>query len=276
MQLKRLRNIILLVIILLLTLLSLLDLKTFQKEALASVNVFSNASEQTTKSVSQLTYDMSCQDKLKGNILVKYGRNQSMFNRVKGFRQQIKLNPYSTIQDQYTLVYKALLENNQSSLYQFLSVLKDSLKLKKCNQNDVARIVVELVQNLPYRFIHYNSCNYWTEKDEFHAIPCESNANPLGVLAPYETCFNAYGDCDSKALLAYQMLDFFDIPVNIWWSDVYHHAIIGIAFLDIPILSAKYILKDGRYYYAADLTSRDEIGHINPLYSNLNNWKIIL
>jgi len=219
----------------------------------------------------------ACKDPIFGNVRIGFNADLSTYNDLKKSRIDLPFSKLSdlTLSDQYAIVYGELLQNNQKALAPFLKSLKDSLKFKKCTQTDVSRIVVQLVQNIPYRFIHYNSCQYWINQDD-HIAPCESNAKPLGVIGPYEVCVNAYGDCDSKALLAYQMLKWFNIPVNIWWSEVYHHAIIGIAYIDVQDLSAKYKIVNGKYYYTADLTTYEPIGKLKPIHSNLDNWKIIL
>lgn len=219
----------------------------------------------------------SCKDPNIGNVQIDFNSDITMFNQIKKRRNTFPVDQVSKLPliDQYAIVYGELLQNNQKALAPFFKSLKDSLKFKKCTQTDVSRIVVQLVQNIPYRFIHYNSCQYWINQYD-HITPCESYAKPLGVIGPYEVCVNEYGDCDSKALLAYQLLKWFNIPANIWWSDVYHHAIIGIAYIDVQDLSAKYKIVNSKYYYTADLTTNDPIGKLKPNYANLDNWKIIL
>lgn len=86
---------------------------------------------------------------------------------------------------------------------------------------------------------------------------------PLGVIA------RRYGDCDSKALLLYSLLEKMGYDCVLMWSYQYSHVMLGLAVNG----SGENKRYNGRKYYFLETTQPGwAIGEISPKWNNLNYW----
>ena len=88
---------------------------------------------------------------------------------------------------------------------------------------------------------------------------------PLGTLAYH------FGDCDSKALLLYVILEKMGVDCAMLWSYKYKHAMLGIN------LSGRgdYLTANGKKYYFLETTYPEwSIGDLPPEFNNTRFWFI--
>lgn len=134
----------------------------------------------------------------------------------------------------------------------FDTILKGfSEVFKKENLSDIDKIyfMISFVQNIKYK----------RPGGELDLLP------PLGTLA------TKYGDCDTKALLLYLILEKAGVDCVMFWSFQYKHAMLGIS---IPA-SGNYKTNNGKKYYFVETTYPGwMIGDIDPEMNNLSFWYV--
>ncbi|MFN5458476.1 MAG: hypothetical protein ACK5AY_01075 [Bacteroidota bacterium] len=160
-----------------------------------------------------------------------------------------------------------------------ISMFDSIKKQKKPNSKEFAEIIGTFIQRIPYVLVHDKTCEELmssAQSDEFiqqyhsEGKECFQNCR-FGVQAPAEFGFNLKGDCDTRALLAFTILDHYGYDVAILISEVYGHAILGIGLPYSGLYKSSY----GVQYYAWELTAKDwQPGLLPPQVGNMYNWKI--
>lgn len=171
-------------------------------------------------------------------------------------------------------------ENFWGSVYQelvkdsnpHLNVLIDSLKiLSKKNGLDnaeFAEMVVSFVQDIPYSYVRSEACTDADNKGK----PCVGNM-ALGILSPYEFLHTLYGDCDTRAVLIYAILEKCGYDPMIVISNEYAHAMLA---LNIPS-AGDHLKHRGKNYYFWETTGKGwPIGMLPPNSNNVDYWKVAL
>ena len=93
----------------------------------------------------------------------------------------------------------------------------------------------------------------------------------LDLFPPMGTLAYRYGDCDSKSLLLYVILEKMGIDCAMLWSFNYKHAMLGIK------VSARgdYLIANGKKYYFLETTYPNwNIGNLPPEFNNTRYWFI--
>ena len=93
----------------------------------------------------------------------------------------------------------------------------------------------------------------------------------LDLLAPLGTLAKQYGDCDTKAILLYVLLEKLGVDCAMMWSYKYKHALLGIN------ISARgdYKRLNGKKYYFLETTYPGwSIGNLPPEFKNKSYWII--
>jgi hypothetical protein len=136
------------------------------------------------------------------------------------------------------------------SYYKFGDILKgfdEVFKVEKMNDRDKVYFIITFVQNIEYK----------RPGGELDLLP------PLGTLA------TRFGDCDTKALLLYIILENAGIDCVMYWSFQYKHAMLGVNINS----RGKSKLHNGRNYYFVETTYPGwEIGDIDPAMDDLSLW----
>lgn len=142
-----------------------------------------------------------------------------------------------------------------------------------------AEMVVTFVQEIPYVLVHDGSCRDAVSQGgfvaEYHAQkrPCLPNVF-AGVQSPYEFTHTLKGDCDTRSLLAYTLLDRLGIGASVWISREYGHSILGV---EVPANSRNYKRVSGNRHFAVELTEKGfRIGMIAAEHTDMDNWNIVL
>jgi hypothetical protein len=165
-------------------------------------------------------------------------------------------------------IYRNLVDQTGNEL----DYLADSLlNVGRSNQFDnlnLARLTVSFVQDIPYSYVIPSDCeNYRTT-----GKPCLGNV-PYGIISPYEFLHTLYGDCDTRAVLLYVLLQKMGFDPMIVVSDEYAHAMLA---LNIPA-QGDYLRYEGKKYYFWETTATGwAIGMLPPESNNKNYWKIAL
>jgi hypothetical protein len=146
--------------------------------------------------------------------------------------------------------------------------LKEISKKESLNRRELAELVVTFVQDIPYSYVRAEACSEAENKGK----PCIGNI-ALGILSPYEFIHSLYGDCDTRAVLIFAMLDEMGFDPMIVVSNEYAHAMLA---LNLPA-SGDFIRHNGKKYYFWETTGKGwPLGMLPPNSNNINYWKIAL
>lgn len=202
----------------------------------------------------------------------KYGIKNSDFVNAKIFKNSLSENlPYSKI------IY-SIKENDKNNLQQVYRMFDKIQAKRNLSKEKFAEMVVSFVQNIPYSMILPGSCDAKDYNSEYirqylqdKKAPC-SAFQKFGINTPVEFLVNLNGDCDTRTLLVFTILERYKYDVVLLSSDVYQHSIIGI---NLPYQGARYEFMNKSYIFW-ETTSFSPPGIIDNEISNTNNWYISL
>lgn len=165
-------------------------------------------------------------------------------------------------------IYASLVDQAGSSL----DYLADSLMRvgsdKGLSRLDLARLTVSFVQDIPYSYVVPSGCEDYLDSGK----PCLGNV-PYGIIGPYEFVHTLYGDCDTRSVLLYMLLEEMRFEPMIVVSQEYAHAMLA---LSIPA-HGDFISHKGRKYYFWETTAKGwGIGMLPPDSNNVDYWEIAL
>jgi hypothetical protein len=142
-------------------------------------------------------------------------------------------------------LYARLVQQNRSTV----TFLTDSLLRISTTNNlsraELAELAVTFVQDIPYSYVLNVDCSTF----QTYGKPCIGNI-PYGIISPYEFVHTLYGDCDTRAVLLYILLEGLGFDPMIAVSHQYAHAMIA---LDIPA-TGSYLTHRGKKYYMWETT----------------------
>jgi hypothetical protein len=146
-------------------------------------------------------------------------------------------------------VYKRVYNFSVPQMRVVLEGLNKIFEQEKFGAKDRVIFIITFIQNIPY----------------------ERPGGLLDLFPPLGTLAYRYGDCDSKALLLYVLLEKIGIDCAMLWSYNYKHAMLGIH------LSARgdFLTANGKKYYFLETTYPNwNIGDIPPEFNNTRFWFI--
>jgi hypothetical protein len=150
---------------------------------------------------------------------------------------------------------------------------------KKLNQMEFAEMVVSCIQDIPYSFVFQEEClpaeNYEASiRSILEECPdcCLGNI-PYGIQNPVSFLKNLKGDCDTRTVLIYSILKYYNYDVAILNSEFYRHSIIGI---NLPA-NGVYKLHYGKKYVVWETTAKYfEAGTLPNNFKDITHWNVIL
>ncbi|MEO9869747.1 hypothetical protein [Ekhidna sp.] len=165
-------------------------------------------------------------------------------------------------------VYSSLIKDSKSYIDFMVDSLIDISIEQKLTRSELAEMIVTFVQDIPYSYVRSEDC----EKSENNGKPCIGNI-ALGLLSPYEFLHSLYGDCDTRAVLIYTILEELAFDPMIVVSNEYAHAMLA---LNIPA-AGDHLKYRGKNYYFWETTAKGwPVGILPPTTNNVNYWKIAL
>jgi len=102
-------------------------------------------------------------------------------------------------------------------------------------------------------------------------IKYERPGGALDLFPPLGTIAYRFGDCDSKALLLYVILEKMGVDCAMLWSYNYKHAMLGIKVNG----RGNFLTANGKKYYFLETTYPNwDMGEIPPEFNNVSFWFI--
>ena len=176
-------------------------------------------------------------------------------------------------------LYNDLSVFDKPKLDSLINYFETRRRVANLNPLATAEMVVTFIQEIPYVLVHDGSCSealrYGGFIADYHLQRKECLSNVVaGVQSPYEFVHTMKGDCDTRTLLAYTLLDRLKISCSVWVSKAYGHSVLG---LGVPAGSPNYKVVSGRRHYATEMTVKGfRAGMVAPEHRNMNNWNVVL
>ncbi len=144
-----------------------------------------------------------------------------------------------------------------------------------------AEMVVSSIQNIPYFLVHEFDCIQSSASNnvsaDFHRENGSEYCLPnvaFGLTTPSEFVRTFKGDCDTRALYLYNVLDRLGFDVAILVSVEYGHAVLGI---NLPYEGKRLRSHTGKSYSVWETTAPDwKPGQLDPSVSDMRLWKIAI
>ncbi|WP_420576529.1 hypothetical protein [Ekhidna sp.] len=165
-------------------------------------------------------------------------------------------------------IYSKLVKDSQTHIDFLVDSLSSIALMEELSRTELAELIVTFVQDIPYSYVRVEDCSEANNQGK----PCIGHI-ALGLLSPYEFLHSLYGDCDTRAVLIYAMLEKLGYDPMIVVSNEYAHAMIA---LNIPA-RGDHLRYRGKNYYFWETTGKGwPIGMLPPNSNNINYWKIAL
>jgi Ca2+/Na+ antiporter len=208
----------------------------------------------------------------------KFKVRQDFYPNSKNNREQLNISTYNS-STYWHNVYGAIIRNDNGKLTEICKMFSDIGKQKNLNRNEFADMVVTSVQWIPYVLVLEKSCEESIYDGGFvsdylaQGKPCLGGIK-FGIQSPVEFMSNFKGDCDTRALLCFQILDYFKYDVAVLVSETYGHSVLGISS---NVGGGDYVKYKGKRYYGWETTSIGfKAGHMAPDCSNMRYWSVAL
>ena len=176
-------------------------------------------------------------------------------------------------------LYQYLITQDTPYLDLIIEELTQIQQTKQLDQFEFAEMVVTFIQDIPYALVFEGRCS-----DSSHHTPetqrvldacpeCCIGFIPNGVQTPIAFMGDLKGDCDTRTVIIYAILNYFGYDVAILNSNYYRHSILG---LHIPS-TGTYKLHNGKRYYVWETTNKNyTLGNIPKNYRRMNYWDVVL
>ena len=263
----------------------LIDPLTFKKNGFVKIFEPKEIKLETEKTDYLVKKDIKWYDYFANIYEIKYNTRYLSFLETKQNHKTVEyVFRYNTPNpmEYYNKLYINLIKFDKQKIDSITILFAKESKDKNLNQLQTAEMVTTFIQEIPYVLIHQNTCKQILEFEpsdsyivKYHQDkkPCLANI-PGGVQSPYEFLHNLKGDCDTRSLLGYAILNKLNISSSIWVSKVYGHCVLGIG---LPVGNGVYKSIDGIKHYAVELTNKGfRLGMISPEQRDISNWDIAL
>ncbi|MDY0083704.1 MAG: hypothetical protein RBR74_11035 [Ignavibacteriaceae bacterium] len=146
-------------------------------------------------------------------------------------------------------IYKRIYWQAFDKLDNIVKGFNEIFSKEKLSDRDKVYFIISFVQNIEYK----------------------RPGGKLDILPPLGTLAAKFGDCDTKALLLYILLEKAGVDCVMFWSFQYKHAMLGAALNS----GGKYKSHKGKKYFFIETTYPGwNIGDIDPEMDDLNLWYV--
>jgi len=146
-------------------------------------------------------------------------------------------------------VYRRIYNNSSPQMKSVLEGFNKIFTNENFDARDKVYFVITFVQNINY----------------------ERPGGALDLFPPLGTIAYRFGDCDSKAMLLYVILERMGIDCAMLWSYKYKHAMLGIKVNGM----GNFLTANGKKYYFLETTYPNwDVGEIPNEFGNIKFWFI--
>jgi hypothetical protein len=186
-----------------------------------------------------------------------------------------------------TKLYADLAKRSMPYLDVLIQKIKVDLKNKEITgYQEVMDYVISSIQFIPYTLVlNEKKCPCEISKRYYKDIceplsrgdGCCNSIEPYGVFAPAEFLIKKTGDCDTKALFAFVILNSlgYDVAVLVGSVGDGYHAMLGVA-TPKTVVRTRYVTHQGKIYYPWEVTSgNSRLGDMR-MWTIWNDWEVYL
>jgi len=187
--------------------------------------------------------------------------------QARTYRNQLRAQDYSTMFDE-------LAHQDTLGLKPLINTLDSLRKARRLGPVATARMVVSLIQDIPYTLIVDGDCEQARQDPRLAQIldqgsPCVGGQR-YGILAPAEFVATLAGDCDTRTLLLYTVLHHMGYEVAVFSSEYYGHSVLG---LRLPGQRGALLDADTRApFLFCETTTQLPLGFCPPELDNLSRF----
>ena len=181
-------------------------------------------------------------------------------------------------ESEYDYFIHSLKENDKNELSGVYRLFDNLKKENKLNSLQFSEMLVSFVQDIPYALVLDKDCNpsqysdnYIKEYFKQKNASCDPNQR-YGINSPVEFLANLKGDCDTRTLLLYTILDHYGFDVLLLTSNFYKHSILAV---NLPVNRQQFKFY-GKNYTVWETTTFLPPGIIPMEISDQNKWEITL
>lgn len=189
------------------------------------------------------------------------------------------LEPGAVFPENYwNSIYYQLSDHDNSGMDSICSMLDHIRTDKALDARAFADVIVSCVQHMPYELIMEGSCKPGEYDKPFirsyldKGGRCEC-CSRFGLNAPVEFAANFAGDCDTRTLMLFTLLNRFGYDAMILNSDVHGHSVLGV---NLPARGVAKSYRGNRYFIWETTAKGMELGQFPPHLSDMNAWYIAL
>ena len=181
-------------------------------------------------------------------------------------RNEFTVGSWFDDNDYWRQVYLQLYLNDRDRLQSLQDSLKRVGDVRGLDREEFARMVVSLVQDIPYQYVLPDPCT------GNEASPCNGEV-VFGLYSPAEFVYSMRGDCDTRTVLLFTLLKNFGYDPLIINSGEYLHSMLA---LDIPSSGEDFEYKGKKYAYWETTNTGWLPGMLPPDMNNEDYWSVIL
>lgn len=207
-----------------------------------------------------------------GDLAVREKDFLRLYNHIDLFKSSGEQNFWGSL-------YEYIEQTDTPSLDLVINTFEQIHATRQFNQMEFAEMIISCIQDIPYSFVFQEECfppdRYEDSIREFleYCPECCIGNKSYGLQNPVSFIQNLKGDCDTRTVLIYSLLKYFNYDVAILNSDFYRHSIIGV---NLPS-SGSFKLHRGKKYAVWETTAKYyPAGQLPENFNDLTHWHVVL
>lgn len=207
-----------------------------------------------------------------GNIQVR----KSDFRNSEKFRNNILVSNEDP--DQYNTIVAEIYDYDKNKL-PLLYLMFDSIKEKhNLDEKQFAEVITSCIQDIPYTLVLDRDCDPRQYNDKFISEYLRNGKQcapfvKFGLFSPTEFMGNLEGDCDTRTLLLFTILNHYKYDVAMLGSELYKHSVLGI---NLPLQGISKRINSKRYVIWETTQQGIPPGIIPREISDMRFWNVTL
>ncbi|MFN8142791.1 MAG: hypothetical protein U0073_00080 [Bacteroidia bacterium] len=200
----------------------------------------------------------------------------SFLLKSNAFRNNLNYSFQST--SDYNNIVSQIQQYDEAGLPRVYSMFDSIRSAKNLDEIEFAQVITSCIQDIPYTLILDKSCDARLYDDEFirdylgSGGQCEGFIK-YGLLSPVEFVASLKGDCDTRTLLLFTILNHYKYDVAMLGSEMFKHSIIAI---NLPFNGISKTINGKRYVIWETTEKGVPPGNFPNELSDMRFWSVNL
>jgi hypothetical protein len=192
-------------------------------------------------------------------------------------RSGLKMRASQSQQEYWGKIYVELAKHNSPFMTRAMAAYFDLRQEHGLSDLDLAKAVVNSVQSIPYVLIYRDDCAELPRVNPALAKMaaehgCKGNVS-YGLQAPAEFLYDFKGDCDTRTVFLFTVLDKMGYRVAVLNSDRHGHSMLGVA---LPGVGKYKEYRGQKFYFWETTASGWNMGTLPPDLGVEQDWYVVL